>query len=142
MLDVFVSMVCSAFKVLPSPSHEGEGLQVIRATKGEDAVLPCTLRTPRSQQSWFRVRWMKQTVGSSTFSVVPDSERVGKALNFNGDLTLKAADEPQEGDYICQVCEGFSCDLTTNLTLKLRGKTIHRRQTKFAYSNMIILEYE
>ncbi|XP_062322224.1 uncharacterized protein LOC134023882 isoform X3 [Osmerus eperlanus] len=100
----------------------GEGLQVITVTKGEEAVLPCTLRTPRSQQSCFHARWMKQTLGSSptTFSVVPDSERDGKALNFNGNLTLKDADEPQEGDYTCQVCEGFSCDLTTNLTLKLR----------------------
>lgn len=114
--------------------HFKESHQIaVSAFREGDVLLPCFIPANTSPQSCYRVKWTKRAADHSTkLSVIlarpetpkfPDAEGVKWEGNGkeNMSLSLTRLDKSDEGQYSCEIWQGWDCILVKNFSLKVKG---------------------
>ncbi|XP_076016759.1 CXADR-like membrane protein isoform X2 [Genypterus blacodes] len=106
--------------------------QIVSASQGEDVTLPCFKSTMLAPESCYRVKWTKLFLDPSRQPILilarpqmppfRDAEGVSWGTDKNGDmsLSLKSLNKSNEGEYCCEIWEGWKIILVKNLQLKVK----------------------
>ncbi|KAF3691805.1 hypothetical protein EXN66_Car007480 [Channa argus] len=102
----------------------------VSASQGEDAVLPCFNSTVMDPKGCYRVRLIKYATDGSQVKKISfawpknmqNANRVKWETGGDGKLHfyLTKLQKSDEGQYSCEVCQGWDCNLIKNISLKVK----------------------